>query len=150
MADIILGNKSELSYMRINIPVTQNEYSKPEDATIISRTDKLGIITWCNDTFVEASGFTRTELIGQPHNIVRHPDMPSALFADLWSSMQSNLSWLGVLKNRRKNGDFYWVRAMVTPLPDGSGYSSVRIKPSQQEVCAAQSLYSRLKAEESN
>jgi PAS domain S-box-containing protein len=134
--------------MKINQPVTQHEYELPDGATIISRTNKKGVISWCNDLFAEVSGFAREELIKQNHNIVRHPDMPTLIFADLWRTLQAGRSWTGIVKNRRKNGDFYWVRAMVTPVPDGSGYTSVRIKPTRQDIQNAESLYRRIHAGE--
>lgn len=134
--------------MRINNPVTSNEYVLREGAAIISRTDAKGIITDCNEEFIEASGYTRDELIGQPHNIVRHPDMPPEGFRDLWDTVKRGRPWVGLVKNRRKNGDFYWVRASVTPLPDGSGYTSVRTKPDRADVQAVEVLYQRMRSSE--
>ena len=130
--------------MRLNQPVTRQEYQLPEDAAIISRTNSRGEITDCNAAFVQASGFAREELIGQSHNIVRHPDMPPEAFRDLWATLKAGRPWSGIVKNRRKNGDFYWVRASVTPLPDGSGYVSVRVRPTAAEVARAQALYATL------
>jgi len=134
--------------MRNNQPVTNREYELRDDSTIISRTDTRGIITDCNEEFVEASGYTREELIGQPHNMVRHPDMPAEAFRDLWSTLKSGRPWVGLVKNRRKNGDHYWVRATATPLPDGSGYSSVRSKPARADVQGAEALYQRMRSGE--
>ena len=130
--------------MRNNQPVSQNEYPLREGTTIISWTDAKGNITFANDDFVEASGFTREELIGQPQNIVRHPDMPSEAFRDLWATVKSGKPWMGMVKNRRKNGDHYWVKATVTPTPDG-GFMSVRAKPARAEVQAAEALYKHLR-----
>lgn len=105
--------------MRINQPVTQQEYPVRDDVVIVSHTDKKGVIKYVNDDFCEYAGMTREELIGQPHNVIRHPDMPPEVFRDLWETIQSGHPWQGVVKNRRKNGDHYWVKATVAPLPDG-------------------------------
>ncbi|MBS1209201.1 MAG: methyl-accepting chemotaxis protein [Proteobacteria bacterium] len=131
--------------MRNNLPVTQQEYVLNDGAAIISRTNQKGQITDCNAEFVEVSGFTREELIGEPHNLVRHPDMPAEAFRDLWATLNRGRPWSGIVKNRRKNGDHYWVRASVAPLPDGSGFSSVRTKPTSQEIAEAEALYARMK-----
>ncbi|GAA5176117.1 methyl-accepting chemotaxis protein [Niveibacterium umoris] len=133
--------------MRNNQPVTQTEYLLHDGAAIISRTDRKGQITACNEEFVEAAGFTREELIGAPHNLVRHPDMPIEAFRDLWATLKKGRPWSGMVKNRRKNGDHYWVRASVAPLPDDSGYSSVRTRPSREEVAAAEALYARMRGD---
>ena len=101
--------------MRNNQPVTQREYPLQDGAVIISWTDSKGNITYANDDFVEASGFTYEELMGQPQNIVRHPDMPPEAFRDLWATIKTGNPWVGMVKNRRKNGDHYWVKATVTP-----------------------------------
>ena len=132
--------------MRNNQPVTGQEYMIRDDAAFITHTDGKGRITRSNDEFVEASGFTREELLGQPHNIVRHPDMPTEAFRDLWATLKRGRPWTGLVKNRRKNGDHYWVRANVSPTQDG-GYTSVRAKPSRQEVAAAEALYARMRAD---
>ncbi|MEO1766847.1 methyl-accepting chemotaxis protein [Thiobacter aerophilum] len=134
--------------MRNNQPVTQREYPVRADCSIISHTDTKGRITYVNDDFVEYAGFTREELLGQPHNIIRHPDMPEEAFRDLWATLKAGRAWHGLVKNRRKDGDHYWVKATVTPLPDGSGYMSVRLAPSREEVAAAESLYARMRAGE--
>jgi len=131
--------------MRNNQPVTKNEYVLRPGAAIISRTDAKGLITDCNEEFIEASGYTREELIGQPHSLVRHPDMPAEGFRDLWDTVSRGRPWVGFVKNRRKNGDFYWVRASATPLPDGSGYTSVRTKPVRADIQAAEALYQRMR-----
>ncbi|OYY92560.1 MAG: hypothetical protein B7Y41_15375 [Hydrogenophilales bacterium 28-61-23] len=125
--------------MKNNQPVTGQEYQVRNDAAFITHTDHKGRITRANDEFVEASGFTREELVGQSHNIVRHPDMPVEAFRDLWATLKRGRPWTGLVKNRRKNGDHYWVRANVSPTADG--YTSVRAKPSRQEVDAAETLY---------
>jgi len=132
--------------MRNNQPVTQREFDFPADATLMSTTDTRGVITYANAAFIAISGFEREELMGQPHNIVRHPDMPREAFADLWATLKAGRSWTGLVKNRRRNGDHYWVRANVTPVTRGgqvSGYMSVRTKPTRAEIEAAETLYRR-------
>ncbi len=136
--------------MRKNLPVTQNGYDFPADQTLISVTDLKGRITYCNHNFVAVSGYTREELMGQPHNLVRHPDMPEEAFRDLWDTIQSGLPWSALVKNRRKNGDHYWVRANATPMRKGDqivGFLSVRTKPGAQEVQACETLYATMRAE---
>ena len=133
--------------MRINLPVTQREYDYPADEILVSTTDTKGIITHCNHAFVSVSGYSYGELIVQNHNLVRHPDMPSDAFKDLWRTMGRGALWSGIVKNRCKNGDHYWVKANVTPvMKDGKpqGYLSVRSKPKLQEVQAAQALYTSM------
>lgn len=130
--------------MRNNQPVSNNEYIVRDGAAIISRTDRNGMLVECNDEFVEASGFELDELLGQPHNLVRHPDMPREAFRDMWATLKANRPWSGFVKNRRKNGDFYWVKATATPLADGSGFMSVRVKASRSEVAKAEALYRQL------
>lgn len=133
--------------MRKNLPVTQNVYAFPSDQTLISITDLKGRITYCNANFVAVSGFTREELLGQPHNIVRHPDMPEEAFRDMWDTIQNSLPWTGLIKNRRKNGDYYWVRANATPVRDGDrivGFLSVRTHAPADEVTEAEALYARM------
>ncbi|WP_371105868.1 methyl-accepting chemotaxis protein [Pseudomonas sp. CBZ-4] len=108
-----------------------------------------GVITYCNDAFVEISGFDRADLIGAPQNIVRHPDVPPAVFAHMWSALKQGLPWMGIVKNRSRTGDHYWVNAYVTPIFDGStvvGFESVRVKPSADEIRRAQALYRRISA----
>ena len=117
--------------MRKNLPVTTNEYVLPDDTLIVSKTDTKGKLTYFNEQFVSASGFTEAELMGQPHNIVRHPDMPPAAFQNLWDTVQAGKPWSGAVKNRRKNGDYYWVQASATPIWENgqiTGYMSVRTK----------------------
>ncbi|EAT2117625.1 PAS domain S-box protein, partial [Salmonella enterica subsp. enterica serovar Braenderup] len=108
-----------------------------DDATLVSTTDQESLITYANDAFIHVSGFSESELHNQPHNIVRHPDMPKAAFSDMWATLQQGKPWSALVKNRRKNGDFYWVRSNVTPVVrDGitRGYMSVRTKPSTGEI----------------
>ncbi len=135
--------------MRSNLPVTQQEYAIKEGVTIVSRTDLKGRITYINDDFIEASGFMSSELIGQAHNLVRHPDMPEEAFADMWKTLQAGRPWTGMVKNRRKNGDHYWVVANATPIRERgevSGYMSVRTRPTREQVQAAETLYAQFKA----
>jgi PAS domain S-box-containing protein len=134
--------------MRNNQPVTQHEQAFPKGRVITSHTDAKGRITHINDAFVDISGFNRDELIGQAHNIVRHPDMPSEAYRDLWSTAKQGRPWMGIVKNRCKNGDHYWVRAYVTPMSDGSGFMSVRTEASREEINAAETLYARMRGGE--
>ncbi|MFI3158109.1 MAG: Tar ligand binding domain-containing protein, partial [Methylococcaceae bacterium] len=130
--------------MKINMPVTSVEYSLKETDSIVSKTDLKGIITYINEDFLRVSGFTEAELIGFPHNIVRHPDMPSEAFEDLWKALQEGRPWTGLVKNRCKNGDFYWVLANATPVYENAqltGYLSVRSKPSREQINAADDAY---------
>ncbi|MDZ5649001.1 methyl-accepting chemotaxis protein [Nitrospirillum sp. BR 11828] len=134
--------------MRDNGPVTQQEVPITDGDMLVSRTDDKGRITFVNQTFVATSGFSEAELLGAPHNLVRHPDMPQAAFADLWATVRAGQPWEGVVKNRAKSGDHYWVRANVTPVQeDGrvTGYVSIRTKPSRADVAAAERLYARLR-----
>ena len=136
--------------MRQNLPVTQREYALNADQSIVSVTDTQDRITYCNPAFVDASGFSKDELLGQPHNLVRHPDMPEEAFRDMWATLQSGRPWTAVVKNRRKNGDHYWVRANAAPMRDGErivGYLSVRTPASPDEVAPAAALYARMNDE---
>ena len=130
--------------MRVNMPVTGVERVMQDGDEITSTTDPRGIITHVNDTFVRISGFSAEELIGAPHNIVRHPEMPAAGFADLWATIQQGRPWTGIVINRCKNGDHYWVKANVTPIKESgqiTGFLSVRSKPSREEIAAASAIY---------
>lgn len=120
-----------------------------EHATLVSITDLNGVIRYCNRDFIEISGYTEEELIGANHSIVRHPDMPKAAFADLWSTVKSDRPWKGMVKNRCKDGGYYWVEAYVTPVFENgkkTGYQSIRSFPSRKQVESAQSLYKELNA----
>lgn len=135
--------------MRMNLPVTQKEYDYPGEQMIVSTTDTKGYITHCNHSFVAISGYTPEELMGQNHNMIRHPDVPAIAFKDLWSTIGRGRPWTGVVKNRRKNGDHYWVVANVTAiLHHGKpvGYLSVRTKPTRAQIEAAQALYDTVNA----
>ncbi|MBI3903638.1 MAG: Tar ligand binding domain-containing protein [Nitrosomonadales bacterium] len=130
--------------MRMNTPVTNVEYELKDGTSIVSKTDLKGLITYINADFLEASGFTEKELIGQPHNLVRHPDMPEEAFADLWDTLKQGRPWTGLVKNRRKNGDHYWVVANATPIFEGGscvGYMSVRSKPTREQIDAHAAAY---------
>jgi aerotaxis receptor len=134
--------------MRVNLPTTAVEYLLPPGAALVSRTDLKGRITYVNPAFVEASGFSVEALMGKAHNIVRHPDMPPEAFSDLWQTLDEGLPWTGVIKNRRANGDFYWVHASVTPIRRNGttlGYMSVRSRPERAQVEAAEALYRRIR-----
>ncbi|MFG6441174.1 methyl-accepting chemotaxis protein [Roseateles sp. LKC17W] len=136
--------------MRSNLPVTQSEYLLPAGRNLVSTTDLKGRILHCNAAFVEASGFTRDELLGQPHNLIRHPDMPEEAFRDMWATIATGQPWSGVVKNRRKDGDHYWVKANVTPLLEGGrpvAYLSVRSRPERADVQAAEALYAVMRDE---
>ena len=136
--------------MRTNLPVTQQEYAYPAHTMLVSSTDTKGYITHCNRAFVEVSGYTHEELIGENHNLIRHPDMPPEAFKDLWQTVGRGRPWTGIVKNRRKNGDHYWVEANVTPIMDNGkpvGYLSVRKVPTREQVRAAEALYAQIAAE---
>ncbi len=130
--------------MRNNQPVSQREYQFDDHATLMSTTDLSSHITYANDAFIEASGFSADEINGQPHNMVRHPDMPPEAFADMWATLKQGEPWTALVKNRRKNGDHYWVRANAIPVVrDGKvqGYMSVRTKTTAEEVRQTEALY---------
>ncbi|WP_319636958.1 methyl-accepting chemotaxis protein [Janthinobacterium aquaticum] len=135
--------------MRLNLPVTDVEINLSDTETIVSTTDLQGNITYANPYFIAISGYSAEELMGAPQNILRHPDMPVEAFADFWATIRSGRSWSGMVKNRCKNGDYYWVLANVTPVVEDGvavGYMSVRTKPSRQQVAQAAALYARIKA----
>ncbi|MFC7367369.1 PAS domain-containing methyl-accepting chemotaxis protein [Vreelandella zhaodongensis] len=134
--------------MRNNQPVTQREYKLDDETVLISRSDLKGNVTYANAAFVEVSGYTRDELMGAPHNLIRHPDMPEAAYADFWKTIQSGATWQGTVKNRRKNGDHYWVSATVAPLRDGDrivGYTSVRRKAPAHSIALAETVYKEIR-----
>lgn len=135
--------------MKKNLPITNVEQTFSDNANILSTTDVKGAISYVNEDFIDISGFTVDELIGKNHNVVRHPEMPPAAFEDLWSTVKSQRSWMGIVKNRCKNGDHYWVSAYVTPIVrDGEivEYQSIRSKPEREDVARAENLYSKLMA----
>ena len=138
--------------MRNKQPTSSIEYVLGDHQSPISRTDNQGTITFANADFCEASGYTEQELLGQPHNIVRHPDMPREAFADMWRCLKAGESWTAVVKNRRKDGGFYWVLANASPMWENGqvvGYASVRMKPSAQQVQQADAAYAALRSGQS-
>lgn len=135
--------------MKNNQPVTHTEKVFAQDANILSTTDLKGAITYVNPDFIDISGFTEDELIGNNHNMVRHPDMPAQAFKDLWATIQSGDSWMGVVKNRCKNGDYYWVNAFVTPVFKNGKiieYQSIRSKANSDEIKRAETIYAKINA----
>lgn len=137
--------------MRHNLPVTDKEFPFPAGQTLVSTTDTKGFIVYCNPAFIQVSGFSKQELLGQPHNIIRHPDMPEEAFRDMWDTISSGRPWSALVKNRRKDGSFYWVMANVTPLLNDQGqcegYMSVRTEPQRAQVQEAQELYAQMRRE---
>jgi len=137
--------------MKINEPVTDHEVKLRNGQELVTKTDLKGIITYTNPAFVEVSGFSEAELVGKNHNVVRHPDMPVEAFKDLWDTLKLGRPWNKLVKNRCKNGDYYWVKANVTPVyrnGDIVEYMSVRTRPTQDEIDASTKLYAALKKKE--
>ncbi len=133
--------------MKKNHPITNREYDYPSDANILSTTDLKGAISYFNDDFLRISGFQSEELLGKNHNVVRHPEMPPAAFEDLWSHVKAGETWMGMVKNRRKDGDHYWVDAFVSPITKNGQpieYQSVRRKPKREHVERAEKVYKPL------
>lgn len=129
--------------------VSERENPYPEGRLIISRTDLRGVLTHVNEAFVEISGYTEAELIGQPHHILRHPDMPKAAYQDLWTTLKAGKKWHGYVKNLCKDGSYYWVYATAVPNVRGGevvGYTSVRRKPSRKAIAQAEAQYRDLRA----
>lgn len=145
----IVGDATEHTMVKFHgasrrVYVTQVETPYPEGKLIVSRTNTAGVITHCNQSFVEMSGYEESELIGELHSVLRHPDMPAAAFRDLWETAAAGKQWHGYVKNLRKDGGFYWVYATVVPnVRDGKivGYTSVRREPSRAKVAAAEAEY---------
>ncbi len=119
------------------------EYVLTNEDFLVSQTDKKGIITFANEDFYKVAGYTLEELIGQPHNIVRHKDMPKAAFKDLWETVKKGKVWTGYVKNSIQGGGFYWVYATVYPMDDG--YMSCRRKPSKSEIEDVEKLYKTMR-----
>jgi aerotaxis receptor len=139
--------------MRMNLPVTNNEHLLQDGKSIVSTTDLKGKITYVNPYFIEISGFTEQELIGSPQNIVRHPDMPEEAFADMWQVLKSGLPWNGMVKNRCKDGNFYWVQANVTPVLENGkpvGYMSVRTRPTREQIKTTEAIYKQFREKKAN
>jgi aerotaxis receptor len=135
--------------MRNNLPVTNAEYILQDTETVVSKTDLQGNITYVNRDFVKISGYSEQELLGAPQSIVRHPDMPPEAFADFWRTLKSGNAWTGMVKNRCKNGNFYWVEANAAPMMKNGrmvGYTSIRVKPSRDQVAAAERAYREILA----
>lgn len=135
--------------MKKNLPVSGQEITLQEDSVLISTTDLKGAITHANQEFISTSGFTEDELLNNNHNVVRHPDMPSAIFEDLWQTLNDNNPWIGIVNNRCKNGDNYWVDAFVTPIIENNeviGHHSVRVKSSRENIERAKKLYAKINA----
>lgn len=133
--------------IRRRILYTELETPYPDGKLIVSTTDKNGIITHVNKSFIEMSGYTEEELINTPHSILRHPDMPSVAFKDLWDTVNKGHKWQGFVKNLRKDGGYYWVKATVIPnIRHGEvvSYTSVRRKPSRTKVNECIQLYPTL------
>lgn len=130
--------------MRRNEPVTDKEKTYPDHYHLITTTDLKGRITAANTEFLEVAGFSMEEVIGQPHNLIRHPDMPPGAFEDLWNTLKAGHSWRGIVKNRCKNGDHYWVDAYVTPIRKNGKvveYQSVRVNPTRAQIERAERVY---------
>ncbi|PKR56245.1 PAS domain-containing protein [Thalassospira marina] len=135
-----------------NLRLTGVERHFDEDEIIVSKTDPKGRITYANDVFLRISGYSEAGLLGQPHSIIRHPDMPRCVFALMWDTIAKGREIFAYVINRAANGDHYWVLANVTPTfnPDGTirGYHSNRRKPRREAITAAAGLYRQLRAEE--
>ncbi|MBU3070701.1 methyl-accepting chemotaxis protein [Aestuariicella sp. G3-2] len=139
--------------MRNNQPVTDREQPLEATHNLLSTTNPSGTITYANTDFCEIAGFSQEELIGQPHNMVRHPDMPAEAFKMLWQRLKSGRSWIGAVKNRCKNGDYYWVKAYATPIKNGSQtaeFQSVRTQLDPLSKMRASRLYRKIKAGKRN
>ena len=135
--------------MKLNLPVSQHNVAVSAHANILSTTNLKGVVTYVNPDFVAISGYREDELLGRSHNLVRHPDMPPAAFAHLWQTLKSGRSWMGVVKNRCKNGDHYWVSAFATPVVrDGAvvEYQSVRNQATPEQIARAEALYASMLA----
>jgi aerotaxis receptor len=154
-AEVVLPcEKMQLTYQdgtERQVLFNEEEVPFPEGRLIVSRTDLKGLITHCNQSFVDMSGYSEDELIGEPHHILRHPDMPAAAFGDLWQTIEGGKKWHGYVKNLRKDGRYYWVYATVIPNirhEEIVGYTSVRRKPSRSRVEECVALYAEMKQAE--
>ena len=134
--------------MRINMPINNVERQVNENDYLVSKTNPKGVITYVNQPFIDISGYSKQELIGQAHNLIRHPDMPPAAFKDFWKTIQQGKPWSGLVKNRAKDGSFYWVYANVAPIYEAAqitGYMSVRTRPSREQIQQAELLYREMR-----
>ena len=130
--------------MKLNMPITDREVLLPEGQDLVTKTDLKGKIVYANPAFVSISGYSLEELVGKNHNVVRHPDMPVAAFKNLWDTLKLGRPWSQCVKNRCKNGDYYWVKANITPVfknGEVDGFMSVRTKVSTEEIDLAEALY---------
>ena len=136
----------------LSVPPTGVECFFGEDEIIVSKTDARGIITYANDVFLRVAGFTEQEVLGQPHNVIRHPSMPQAVFRLLWQTIEAGNEIFAYVVNQTKNGDHYWVFAHVTPTFDAegriSGYHSNRRVPGREAIQRIEPIYAALLAEE--
>lgn len=145
---VVLSLSKGGDIMKINLPVTQQEILLKQGVSIVSKTDLKGAITYINRDFIEVSGFSESELVGHNHNMIRHPDMPAAAFEDLWRTVKAGKPWNGMVKNRCKNGDHYWVEANVAPIREGAsvvGYMSVRSIASREQIALAEKQYQEMR-----
>jgi methyl-accepting chemotaxis protein len=136
--------KGNHTFMKRNEPISDQEHLILDGSPLVSKTNLKGVITHANPRFIEISGFSAKELLGKSHNIVRHPDVPPAIFQDLWTTIKAGKPWTGIVKNRCKNGDFYWVEANVSPVfREGQivEFLSVRTVPSREQIREAEALY---------
>jgi aerotaxis receptor len=134
--------------MATDVRVTNVETVVPDGVFIYSQTDLRGIITEANEAFAHLSGYRVEEMVGKPHNLIRHPDMPKEAFADLWKSLKAGRPWQGVVKNRRKDGGYYWVLANASPVREEGrvvGYQSLRQRPSREQIRAANDAYEKIR-----
>jgi len=146
--DNYIHRNNNITVMKNKIKPTKNERIFPEDKILVSKTNAKGIITYCNHSFLEISGYSESELLGKQHNVVRHPDMPRVIFSLLWEILQSNREFNGYIKNLAKDGGYYWVFANVTPSYSSKnellGYYSVSRKPEPEKLNYIQNLYLEL------
>jgi len=139
----------------MSISVKENEIVFSEDVFIVSKTDTKGNITYCNDTFIDICGYSEEELIGAPHNIIRHKDMPRVVFKILWDKVQAGEEIFAYVKNLSKSGKYYWVHAFVTPTFDIKtnkiiGYHSVRRSPNPEAIKIVEGVYKKMLQAEQN
>lgn len=137
----------------MNSSTNSTEYPIPEGEVLVSKTDLNGFITYCNSTFIEASGYSKEELIGSPHNLLRHPDMPEQAFSDLWKTVRANKPWRGLIKNQRRDGRYYWAESDITPYIENgitTGYVAFRYKATPEQIAQADAAYRAINSGASN